>query len=271
MIGKIGNHISGNVIAYVALFFALTSTSYAAVSLSKGSVKSKHIAKKAVKKKHIAKNAITSHRVKNGTLRTQDFRKKDLKKILNKNLLNGIPGSDGTSGVNGQNGSSGGGGSQGLQGLQGVQGTSGLAGAKGEKGEKGDEGIHGADGFQGPQGPKGDKGSKGVQGLQGAKGDKGSEGDQGPVGISGYEIKVASTTASSSSFKYVSAYCSSGKKAIGGGAIISDTVNEPVPVSVTESAPSVSGTSWRVRADENQYTGHNWMIQAHVICAKFDS
>ncbi len=67
MIGKIGNHLSGNVITYVALFFALTSTSYAAVSLSKGSVKSKHIAKKAVEKTHIAKNAITSHRVKNGT------------------------------------------------------------------------------------------------------------------------------------------------------------------------------------------------------------
>ncbi len=105
---------------------------------------------------------------------------------------------------------------------------------------KGDEGIHGADGFQ------------------------------GPVGISGYEIKVASSTVNSSSFKYVSAYCSSGKKAIGGGAIVSDTTNEPVPVSVTESAPSNNGTSWRVRVDEIQYTGHQWMIQAHVICAKFD-
>jgi hypothetical protein len=52
------------VVAYLALFVALSGSSYAAVQLSRGSVKGKHI----------AKNAVTSKKVKDGTLLAQDFR-----------------------------------------------------------------------------------------------------------------------------------------------------------------------------------------------------
>jgi hypothetical protein len=53
-----------NVVASLALFVALGGSSYAAVQLSKGEVKSRHI----------AKNAVKSGKVKNGSLRAKDFR-----------------------------------------------------------------------------------------------------------------------------------------------------------------------------------------------------
>ena len=51
------------IVAYLALFVALGGTSYAAITLKRGSVKGKHI----------AKNAVTSPKVKNGSLRLGDF------------------------------------------------------------------------------------------------------------------------------------------------------------------------------------------------------
>jgi hypothetical protein len=52
-----------NVVATMALFVALGGSSYAAVQLSKGQVK----------KKHLAKNAVVSKKVKDGSLLAQDF------------------------------------------------------------------------------------------------------------------------------------------------------------------------------------------------------
>ena len=57
-----------NVVLAVALFLALGGSSYAAVKLTKGSVKSRHV----------AKDAITSKKVKNGSLRARDFRAGEL-------------------------------------------------------------------------------------------------------------------------------------------------------------------------------------------------
>jgi hypothetical protein len=53
-----------NVMATIAVFVALGGSSYAAVTLTRSSVKGKHI----------AKNAVTSPKVKNGSLRRTDFR-----------------------------------------------------------------------------------------------------------------------------------------------------------------------------------------------------
>jgi hypothetical protein len=53
-----------NVMATIAVFVALGGSSYAAITLTRGSVKGKHI----------AKNAVTSPKVKNGSLRKKDFR-----------------------------------------------------------------------------------------------------------------------------------------------------------------------------------------------------
>ena len=60
-------------VALLALFVALGGTSYAVVTLSKNSVKSKHIAKGAVKRADIAKGAVNSAKVANGSLLGADF------------------------------------------------------------------------------------------------------------------------------------------------------------------------------------------------------
>jgi hypothetical protein len=84
------------VIAYLALFVALGGTSYAAITLKRGSVKGKHI----------AKNAVTGPKVKNGSLRAGDFRTGELPR-----------------------GEQGAAGPQGIQGPRGDQGESGPPGA----------------------------------------------------------------------------------------------------------------------------------------------
>jgi hypothetical protein len=63
-----------NVMATLALFVALGGSSYAAVSLSRNSVKSKHIAKGQVKRSDIGKNAVSSPKVKRFSLLASDFR-----------------------------------------------------------------------------------------------------------------------------------------------------------------------------------------------------
>jgi hypothetical protein len=57
-----------NVVATLSLFVALGGSSYAAVQLSKGSVK----------KRHIAKNAVVSKKVKDGSLLSEDFKPGEL-------------------------------------------------------------------------------------------------------------------------------------------------------------------------------------------------
>jgi len=94
-----------NVMATVAVFFALGGSSYAAVTLSKNSVKSKHIAKGQVKRSDIGKNAVTSVKVKDFSLLANDF------------AAGQLP--------------------------AGTQGPAGPQGPKGDKGDKGDEGDPG--------------------------------------------------------------------------------------------------------------------------------
>jgi hypothetical protein len=84
-----------NVVATLALFIALGGSSYAAVQLTRGSVKTQHI----------ARGAVTGIKVKNGTLRKGDFRTGVLLK--------------------GEQGPAGPAGSQGPTGPQGVQGVPG--------------------------------------------------------------------------------------------------------------------------------------------------
>jgi hypothetical protein len=60
-------------VAYLALFISLGGTSYAAVSLAKNSVLSKHIKNGQVKRVDLAANAVNSAKVGDGTLLAQDF------------------------------------------------------------------------------------------------------------------------------------------------------------------------------------------------------
>ena len=99
------NHAT--VVAYLALFVALGGSAFAAVQLSKGQVKGKHI----------AKNAVTSAKVKNGSLLSKDFRAGQLPA-----------------------------GPQGAQGSQGQQGAQGAPGPQGPKGDTGPTGGQGEPG-----------------------------------------------------------------------------------------------------------------------------
>ena len=102
-----------NVVATMALFLALGGSSYAAVQLSRGSVKTKHL----------AAGAVTGAKVKNRSLRARDFSAGSLPA--------GPRGPAGAQGPKGDAGSPGAPGAQGLQGLPGpTQGsTSSAAGA----------------------------------------------------------------------------------------------------------------------------------------------
>ncbi len=64
MASRLSIHIKHNAIAYVALFVALSGTSYAAIKLPANSVGNRQL--KA--------NAVTTGKVKNGTLRRTDFK-----------------------------------------------------------------------------------------------------------------------------------------------------------------------------------------------------
>jgi len=63
-----------NVMATVAVFVALGGTSVAAISLTRNSVRSKHIAKGQVKRSDIGRNAVNSRKVANNSLRLIDFK-----------------------------------------------------------------------------------------------------------------------------------------------------------------------------------------------------
>jgi hypothetical protein len=80
------------VVAYLALFVALGGTSYAAVTLKRGSVKGKHI----------ANNAVSSKKVKNGSLRAGDFAPAQLPAGPQ-----GSPGPEGARGPQGETGPAG--------------------------------------------------------------------------------------------------------------------------------------------------------------------
>jgi hypothetical protein len=103
-----------NVMATIAAFVALGGSSYAALTLSENSVKSKHIVNGQVKRPDIRNNAVTSAKVANATLLADDF------------AAGQLP-----------------------AGERGPQGPQGPQGAQGPKGDPGSDGAPGADGFDG--------------------------------------------------------------------------------------------------------------------------
>lgn len=60
-------------VALLAVFIALGGTSYSAITLSKNSVKSKHIVNGQVKRPDIARSAVSSRKVKDFSLLAKDF------------------------------------------------------------------------------------------------------------------------------------------------------------------------------------------------------
>lgn len=67
-------HLRSNLVAYVALFVALGGSSYAAVRLAPGSVRTRHLARAAVTHKKLAPNSVTAANVADRSLTRADFR-----------------------------------------------------------------------------------------------------------------------------------------------------------------------------------------------------
>jgi hypothetical protein len=123
-------HLRGNAVAYIALFLSLGGSSYAAVQLSPGSVRTRTLANGAVTRAKLASNSVGSTQVANGTLMSKDFKPGQ--------LLQGLKGDVGQSG---QAGSAGSAGTAGLAGLKGAQGDPGPVGAAGPAGQDGSASI----------------------------------------------------------------------------------------------------------------------------------
>ncbi|MDA0165646.1 hypothetical protein OM076_35595 [Solirubrobacter ginsenosidimutans] len=123
MIHRFTGHLRGNAVGYLALFIALGGSSYAAVRLTPGSVKSAAIAKRAVTHAKLARNSVTSANVAKGTLTPSDFKAGTF-----------------LQGLKGDSGDSGGEGSDGLDGLSGFKGDAGDAGPQGPQGPAGKDG-----------------------------------------------------------------------------------------------------------------------------------
>ncbi len=70
-----------NVMATVAVFVALGGGAYAALSLPKGSVKSKQIAKNAVRSKQIAKNAVKRKEIARNAVRSKEIKAGKVKTV----------------------------------------------------------------------------------------------------------------------------------------------------------------------------------------------
>jgi hypothetical protein len=164
-----------NVVATLALFFALAGGAWAATQLPKESVGSTQLAKGAVTPAKLsaqAKKGFTGARGEAGP--------------------QGALGPRGNEGQRGENGAAGATGPQGIRGATGANGATGSRGEPGEVGARGERGLTGQTGAPGVQGDKGDTGAtgaKGEQGDEGARGPKGFQGEQGNQGEAGLQGK----------------------------------------------------------------------------------
>jgi hypothetical protein len=71
---RIISHLKSNLVAYLALFVALGGSSYAAVRLTPGSVRTRALAKGAVTHKKLALNSVTTANVADRSLTRADFK-----------------------------------------------------------------------------------------------------------------------------------------------------------------------------------------------------
>jgi hypothetical protein len=67
-------HVRSNLVGYLALFVALGGSSYAAVSLAPGSVRTRALAKGAVTHKKLAANSVNARNIANRSLTRADFK-----------------------------------------------------------------------------------------------------------------------------------------------------------------------------------------------------
>jgi hypothetical protein len=93
-------------------------------------------------------------------------------------------------------------------------------------------------------------------------------------GLSGYEVKVASSATDSAPNKGVLVHCSRGKKLLGGGARVNaspaDGGGVVFEVAIDASIPAFAGT-WIANAHEVVPTDTQWFVQGIALCADLTS
>ena len=167
-----------NVIATLALFFALGSGAWAASNMPANSVGTRQL----------KNGAVTAKKIRRGTLLANDFKAGELPVG---SVVAPMP--EGSSGVQGTTGSQstknevGGQGEAGEQGRAGEVGPQGKPGPQGPAGEQGEPGARGETGAEGTTGPRGEAGEPGPAGEPGAQGPAGPQGagEPGPAGEPG--------------------------------------------------------------------------------------
>jgi collagen triple helix repeat protein len=173
-----------NVVATLALFFALAGGAWAATQLPKESVGSPQLKNGAVtpaKLSDAAKKGMAGARGEAGT--------------------QGALGPRGNEGPRGENGAAGATGPQGVRGATGAIGAAGSRGEPGEIGLRGERGVPGEIGMTGMRGEPGERGNRGFQGEQGDQGpegppgEPGEQGDPGPTGPSDAYVDVSENQA----------------------------------------------------------------------------
>ena len=96
-------------------------------------------------------------------------------------------------------------------------------------------------------------------------GAQGPAGPQGPPGASGLQLISGSGASNSSSPKSQQQDCPAGKRAVGGGAVITGSGTNTF---LSTSRPTDPGTGWTATGRES--TGGNagnWAVQTWVVCA----
>jgi len=97
----------------------------------------------------------------------------------------------------------------------------------------------------------------------------GPAGPQGPPGASGLQLVSGSGVSNSSSPKTQQQDCPAGKKAVGGGAVITGAGTNTF---ISTSRPTDPGTGWTATGRES--TGGNpgsWAVQTWVVCVTASS
>src|SRR5207247_2634931 len=96
-------------------------------------------------------------------------------------------------------------------------------------------------------------------------GPQGPAGPQGPPGAGGLQLISGSGTSNSSSPKSQQQDCPAGKRAVGGGGVLTGSVANTF---LTTSRPTDPGTGWIATGRESSVgTAGSWAVQTWVVCA----
>src|SRR6059058_2717348 len=93
----------------------------------------------------------------------------------------------------------------------------------------------------------------------------GPQGPQGPPGASGLQVISGSGASNSSSPKSQQQDCPAGKRAVGGGGVITGS---PTNTFLSTSRPTDAGTGWIATGRESSAgNAGSWAVQTWVVCA----